>query len=190
MGAVLSAFTYFDQRNTILKDMASDENYISIAKTITKGNQFWSDLYQELFLHLSEMDAEKLIEITDKGYMRFYCVRFFTNQYCSDRSPFYRNYKNFVLKNSFESFEDKLSDLDRTDKHKIELDQRRIDLIESTLNSLTWYERELWRFRAENNMSYDKMNEQIGIPRSSLVDTCLKVERLIKKNLKEAGLYD
>lgn len=194
----LSYYYLTTQRDDLLSHLSTSKEYKQMVLNVSKNSIHWRDLFQEMFLHLCELPAEKLLEIESKGYLRFYCVRFLNNQFNSDRSPFYRNYKNFSpieyganKMNVFIKETEGDNQLDELGYYLKGKKEKRIELIESVLDSLDWYERELWKYRAENDMlSYTKMNQQIGISRSSIIDTCLKVERLIIKKLQEAGLYE
>lgn len=53
------------------------------------------DLVQETYLILLEYDRTRLIEIEEKGDMRWFITRIITNQINSKTSRFYYKYKKF-----------------------------------------------------------------------------------------------
>ena len=54
------------------------------------------DLKAEVFLVLCEMDEQKLIGMYERNELKFYIVRTMLNMIKSDRSNFYKNYRNHI----------------------------------------------------------------------------------------------
>lgn len=54
------------------------------------------DLKAEVFLVLCEMNEEKLIGLYERNELKFYIVRIMLNMIKSDRSTFYKNYRNYT----------------------------------------------------------------------------------------------
>jgi hypothetical protein len=54
------------------------------------------DLRQEMFMVLLEMPDERLIEMHSKGYLKFFLVRTMLNMIKSNRSTFFRNFRNLI----------------------------------------------------------------------------------------------
>ena len=61
-------------------------------------DDYVDELTQELFLHLSEMKYDKLIDLHSNQYLFFHCIRFLNNQFNSKNSKFYRQIKRNILK--------------------------------------------------------------------------------------------
>lgn len=60
------------------------------------------DLRQELFLILCNMDEEKVVDMYQKGYIKFFLVRTMLIMIKSNRSYFYKNFRNFTELSTFE----------------------------------------------------------------------------------------
>lgn len=58
--------------------------------------QLRKDLKQEMFMVLLEMEEERVKEMHEKGFLKFFLVRTMLNMVKSDRSTFYRNFRNMV----------------------------------------------------------------------------------------------
>jgi hypothetical protein len=54
------------------------------------------DLRQELFLVLCETDEEKIINLHNRGELRWYTARICLNMIASSSSPFHKKYRQFV----------------------------------------------------------------------------------------------
>ena len=54
------------------------------------------DLKAEVFLVLCEMNEEKLIGMYERNELKFYIVRIMLNMIKSDRSNFYKSYRNYT----------------------------------------------------------------------------------------------
>ena len=66
-----------------------------------------ADLKAEVFLILCEMEEEKLIGLYERNELKYYMVRIMLNMIKSDRSSFFKNYRNYVelLENDVEVVE-------------------------------------------------------------------------------------
>ena len=54
------------------------------------------DLKAEVFLVLCEMNEDKLIGLYERNELKFYIVRTMLNMIKSDRSNFYKSYRNYT----------------------------------------------------------------------------------------------
>ena len=54
------------------------------------------DLKAEVFLVLCEMNEDKLIGMYERNELKFYIVRIMLNMIKSDRSNFYKSYRNYT----------------------------------------------------------------------------------------------
>lgn len=53
------------------------------------------DLAQEIFLILLEYDRDKIIDMYNKGQLKFFIVGVVQRQYHSKTSPYYKKYKKY-----------------------------------------------------------------------------------------------
>lgn len=133
-----------------------------------------ADLKAEVFLILCEMDESKLIGLYERNELKYYMVRIMLNMIKSDRSTFFKNYRNYVelLENDVEVFE---SSPEET-YNKIELH----------LQNLHWYNRELFKLYAlDFKKNAKELSRKTGIPYMSIVRSINKTKAEIKKNFKK-----
>lgn len=133
-----------------------------------------ADLKAEVFLILCEMDESKLIGLYERNELKYYMVRIMLNMIKSDRSTFFKNYRNYVelLENDVEVFE---SSPEET-YNKIELH----------LQNLHWYNRELFKLYAlDFKKNAKELSRKTGIPYMSIVRSINKTKAEIKKNMKK-----
>ena len=133
-----------------------------------------ADLKAEVFLILCEMDESKLIGLYERNELKYYMVRIMLNMIKSDRSSFFKNYRNYVelLENDVEVFE---SNPEET-----------YNKIEVHLQNLHWYNRELFKLYAlDFKKNAKELSRKTGIPYMSIVRSINKTKAEIKKNIKK-----
>ena len=133
-----------------------------------------ADLKAEVFLILCEMDESKLIGLYERNELKYYMVRIMLNMIKSDRSSFFKNYRNFVelLENDVEVFE---SNPEET-----------YNKIEVHLQNLHWYNRELFKLYAlDFKKNAKELSRKTGIPYMSIVRSINKTKAEIKKKFKK-----
>lgn len=133
-----------------------------------------ADLKAEVFLILCEMEEEKLIGLYERNELKYYMVRIMLNMIKSDRSSFFKNYRNYVelLENDVEVFE---SNPEET-----------YNKIEVHLQNLHWYNRELFKLYAlDFKKNAKELSRKTGIPYMSIVRSINKTKAEIKKNIKK-----
>ena len=133
-----------------------------------------ADLKAEVFLILCEMDETKLIGLYERNELKYYMVRIMLNMIKSDRSSFFKNYRNYVelLENDVEVFE---SNPEET-----------YNKIEVHLQNLHWYNRELFKLYAlDFKKNAKELSRKTGIPYMSIVRSINKTKAEIKKNFKK-----
>jgi hypothetical protein len=133
-----------------------------------------ADLKAEVFLILCEMDESKLIGLYERNELKYYMVRIMLNMIKSDRSSFFKNYRNYVelLENDVEVFE---SNPEET-----------YNKIEVHLQNLHWYNRELFKLYAlDFKKNAKELSRKTGIPYMSIVRSINKTKAEIKKNFKK-----
>lgn len=133
-----------------------------------------ADLKAEVFLILCEMDESKLIGLYERNELKYYMVRIMLNMIKSDRSSFFKNYRNYVelLENDVEVFE---SNPEET-----------YNKIEVHLQNLHWYNRELFKLYAlDFKKNAKELSRKTGIPYMSIVRSINKTKAELKKNFKK-----
>lgn len=133
-----------------------------------------ADLKAEVFLILCEMDESKLIGLYERNELKYYMVRIMLNMIKSDRSSFFKNYRNYVelLENDVEVSE---SNPEET-----------YNKIEVYLQNLHWYNRELFKLYAlDFKKNAKELSRKTGIPYMSIVRSINKTKDEIKKNFKK-----
>ncbi len=134
-----------------------------------------ADLKSEVFLVLCEMEEEKLIGLYQRNELKYYMVRIMLNMIKSDRSNFFKNYRNYVELDNDQEVQSVESDPEES-YQKIELH----------LQNLHWYNRELFKLYAlDFKKNAKELSRKTGIPYMSIVRSINKTKAEIKKNIKK-----
>ena len=134
-----------------------------------------ADLKAEVFLVLCEMEEEKLIGLYQRNELKYYMVRIMLNMIKSDRSNFFKNYRNYVELENDQEVQSVESDPEEA-YQKIELH----------LQNLHWYNRELFKLYAlDFKKNAKELSRKTGIPYMSIVRSINKTKEEIKKNFKK-----
>jgi hypothetical protein len=136
------------------------------------------DLKAEVFLVLCEMDEQKLIGLYERNELRFYIVRTMLNMIKSDRSTFYKNYRNHI--------EFVASDLNREIKRINDEPTDLVDKLEKNLEGLHWYNKEILKLYAiDFKKNAKELSRKTGIPYMSIVRTINKTKKQMKQNIRK-----
>ena len=129
------------------------------------------DLKAEVFLVLCEMDDDKLIGMYERNEIRFFLVRVMLNMIKSDRSTFWKQYRNYT---------------EYDGKEQVEVVQANIiDKMESSIEKLHWYQKEILRLYAlDFNKNAKELSRQTGIPYMSIIRTLKQTKTELKKNIR------
>lgn len=148
--------------------------------------EYVDDVTQEVFLHLYE-DTNRLEQLIADKKIKFYFIRLCKNNFYSKTSKYYykydRPYKDI-------SFNDDLM------KYNNILIQENLyfiedtDLINSILEELYWYDRELFKLYVlgDNNgksFTYTSLSKKTKISRMNIYITIKRVKEYIKQRLSE-----
>jgi len=131
------------------------------------------DLRQEVFLVLCEMNEEKLFEMFEQGYLKYFIVRTILNMAKSDRSGFYKKFRQLYQEIPL-SYELK----------KEEYDESLVTKLEEGMQVLHWYEAELLKLYAENGKNLLAISRDTKIPYRSLLKTIRKAKVLLKYKIR------
>ena len=120
------------------------------------------------------MEEEKLIGLYERNELKYYMVRIMLNMIKSDRSTFFKNYRNYV-------------ELLENDVEVVEADpSETYEKIELHLQNLHWYNRELFKLYAlDFKKNAKELSRKTGIPYMSIVRSINKTKAEIKKNIKK-----
>ena len=130
------------------------------------------DLKVEVFLVLLEMDSDKLFGLYERNEIRFYIVRTMLNMIKSDRSQFWKKYRNYT---------------EYVEKEKPEENQESvIDIMEKGIENLHWYQKEILKlYTFEFNKNAKELSRQTGIPYMSIIRTLKQTKNELKKHIRK-----
>jgi hypothetical protein len=133
------------------------------------------DLKAEVFLVLCEMNEDKLIGLYERNELKFYIVRIMLNMIKSDRSNFYKSYRNYTeyVDNDIEAE----VNFDKSDL---------VDKLEKNLEGLHWYNKEILKLYAiDFKKNAKELSRKTGIPYMSIVRTINKTKKQMKTNIRK-----
>ena len=158
-------------KNKIIEEFwLNDEVNQAFAKMQPEELQY--DLKAEVFLVLLEMEEEKLIGLYERKEIRFYIVRTMLNMIKSDRSQFWKKYRNYT--------EYKNNDI-------VELEQNNvIDVMELGIEKLHWYQKEILNlYTFIHNKNAKELSRKTGIPYMSIIRTLKQTKTELKKHIRK-----
>ena len=133
------------------------------------------DLKAEVFLILCEMNEEKLIGMYERNELKFYIVRIMLNMIKSDRSNFYKSYRNYTEYVDNDTIAEVNFD-------KLDL----VDKLEKNLEGLHWYNKEILKLYAiDFKKNAKELSRKTGIPYMSIVRTINKTKKQMKTNIRK-----
>ena len=162
--------------------MAQDSPYMNYIKdNIMSGYE--DDLLQEVMLILLDK-PKKMIQAYDEKWLRYLFVNICSKQFFSSTSPFYKKYRvksseiiPEILDNGEDDFE---LDIKRDMEEKWEMLNTTLDKI-----NFTWYETELMDCYFKRNLTYKKIENELGVDSVSAWITIHKCLNKIKDALPE-----
>ena len=158
-------------KNKIVEEFwLNDEVNQAFAKMQPEELQY--DLKAEVFLVLLEMDEKKLIGLYERKEIRFYIVRTMLNMIKSDRSQFWKKYRNYT---------------EYDGKEQIEIEQNNvIDIMEWGIENLHWYQKEILNlYTFEFNKNAKELSRKTGIPYMSIIRTLKQTKTELKKHIRK-----
>lgn len=157
-----------------LKDKIISDLYLSkdINDAINKMDPQWlrEDLKSEVFLVLCEMDEERLMQMFNDGYLKYFIVRTILNMAKSDRSNFSKTFRK-VYEEVGDNMHDETYDESLTQK------------LYKSMEVLHWYEREIFKLFSESG-NLLQVSRDTNIPYRSLLKTVKKVKTLLKYKIR------
>ena len=132
------------------------------------------DLKAEVFLVLCEMNEDKLVGLFERNELKFYIVRIMLNMIKSDRSTFYKNYRNYT---EFVDQDYTCDDNDKTDM---------FEKLELNMDGLHWYNKEMLKLYAiDFKKNAKELSRKTGIPYMSIIRTINKTKKQMKTNIRK-----
>lgn len=159
-----------DKNKIIEKYWLNDEVNQAFAKMQPEELQY--DLKVEVFMVLLEMPEDKLLGLYERGEIRFYIVRTMLNMIKSDRSQFWKKYRNYTEYNG---------------KEVVEVEENCIlGLMENGVENLHWYQKEILRlYTFDFNKNAKELSRQTGIPYMSIIRTLKQTKTELKKYIRK-----
>lgn len=159
---------------------------LDIAKNICKTD-FAEDLLHEALFVCLKYDEKKMEFIIQDGKLFFFVARIMANMYHSKTSQYYYKIARFYDKHT-------LQDCTKMSKFIFTNDtvqQENIELIETILDDMYWYDREMFRlyyFGELNGKRYtlQSLADKTGISRRSIFTTIKNVKEHIRRKINEA----
>lgn len=139
------------------------------AQKITGNHELQLDLLHYAIEELS--GKQNLQSILDSGGGRFYLVSIMMTQWRSQTGPFYKQYKKENID---------ISTWDQPETFEETIDIKRVNTI---LDTLPWYDRELFKLYVDGSHTYSSLSRETKIPRTSIGLTIKRVKKYIKQNL-------
>jgi len=135
-----------------------------------KPVELQDDLRQEVFLVICEMEEDRLLQMFNDGYLKYFIVRTILNMAKSDRSNFSRTFRRVYEEVS--------------DNYQVEVyDESISDKLRKSMEVLHWYEKEIFRLYSESG-NLLQVSRDTGIPYRSLLKTVKKVKTLLKYKIR------
>ncbi len=159
-----------DKNKIIEQYWLNDEVNQAFAKMQPEELQY--DLKVEVFMVLLEMSDEKLFGLNERNEIRFYIVRTMLNMIKSDRSQFWKKYRNYTEYNGKEVAE--------VENNSV------IDVMEQGIENLHWYQKEILRlYTFDFNKNAKELSRQTGIPYMSIIRTLKQTKTELKKHIRK-----
>lgn len=159
-----------DKNKIIEQYWLNDEVNQAFAKMQPEELQY--DLKVEVFMILLEMDEEKLFGLYERNEIRFYIVRTMLNMIKSDRSQFWKKYRNYT-------------EYEHNEKAEVEQNSV-IDIMENGIEKLHWYQKEILNlYTFEFNKNAKELSRKTGIPYMSIIRTLKQTKNELKKHIRK-----
>ena len=130
------------------------------------------DLKVEVFMVLLEMEKEKLFGLYERNEIIFYIVRTMLNIIKSDRSQFWKKYRNYT----------EYEDNDNADVEQNSV----IDIMEKGIENLHWYQKQILNlYTFEFNKNAKELSRKTGIPYMSIIRTLKQTKNELKKHIRK-----
>ena len=155
-----------------------------IENIIHPNSHLKPELISEISLGYME-NKEKIEDVWEKGYFKYYFINTVRNQIRSNTSSFHKNIRITDYKTFDDGFEleDENNDEDILKKMETEV---RIDVVKNVLNEIpiTWFERQMFVEYYMNNRTYRNIEEEYTLDHVLVWKTVKKVREMVIIELK------
>jgi hypothetical protein len=127
------------------------------------------ELLSEVMLVICQLPEERLIQMYEDGYLKYYVVRTILNMMQSDKSSFF-----FKFRNSPVEFNNEIDVVDEGFDIKREA---KFDKVEKFHKSLPFYENKLLEYYTEYNNKATKLARETHIPVRSIYHTIKQIKK-------------
>lgn len=172
--------------NCYINYISTSKNLQKAAKNITKGNDLWKDLFQEVFIIILDQPKEKMKKMYVAGEIDYYFIRTMINEYSNKNNKFNKKYRHI---------NDEVKDVENLriieEEHDEEEISNKVYEIESKFkeainyrNSLRPIERILHEmYYGKEKTSIRKIATKTGIPTMTICNQLKKANDKIKNHL-------
>ena len=136
------------------------------------------DLRQEMFLVMCELEEARLAKMHADGWVKFFLVRTMLNMVKSDRSTFFKKFRQTFVQLSSNHFAgvELLTNFESSEAKETN--------VISAVEALPWYDRELLKLYAEEK-NIAKLSKDTRIPYRSLFKTITKAKQKVRKAMSK-----
>lgn len=170
MGEWLFSIKRMDRTKIIIQYYNDPDINAAIRKM--KPEHLQDDLKAEIFVVICEMTDERLFDIHERGFLKFFIVRTMLNMIKSDRSTFFNKFRLMC------------NEINETNETNDVQDDEIV--VGDVMANLHWYEREIFKIYVENR-NIMKIARETGIPYRSLIKTITKVREILKKQIRNGN---
>jgi hypothetical protein len=156
-------------RQQIITDLYNSKE---LKDVISKMNpeHLREDLLSETMLVLCNLSEERLMQMHNDGYLKFYVIRTILNMIKSNDSGFYNKYRKVF--EEVPNLPETVSDND--------IMEEKYEKVEDFHDNLPFYEKNLLKYYIQYNCKAKKLSNDTGIPVRSIYDTINKIKRKAK----------
>ena len=133
-----------------------------------------------------EYNEEKLLEIWNKKYFKYFFIRIATNQFKSTSSNFDKTYRNDRRKEITTINLDFFNDEEITDEEDVvDFKIIMINQVKEFIKTLHWYDAKLFEMYYYQKMTYSQIAKQTNIPKISIWDNVTTTMSDLKQYLNK-----
>lgn len=166
--------------NYIYHSKTINNIFSSIIKDKTKRNLMKSDCY----LAMCELKPQILIVMYENGKIDGYIATFILNQWNSNTSNYYKDWKNGGFRKSLTRDYDEVKYDNMIDEEIQETYHKYVKDIDTILDSTHWYHKTLFQLYFTEGHTYKEIESMTGINFRSVALSVNKTLDIIRKELK------
>jgi hypothetical protein len=172
--------------NNILKEITTSGSIYDeiLSNVLYPRLELKPELISELSLSFLE-NKEKIEEVYEKGYFKYYFINACRNQVHSSTSPFHKN----IRIQDYDFLTERVDIFDETDIEDKILFEEKLDTITSTYKIIkkTWFEDKMWEEYFINDKTYRQIEKEYGLDHTLVWHNVKKVKDKIIDKIKNGG---